>query len=287
MRDLSNENVIHVKNKNIEYLQYRKLLEYKDIISHAYTLGLNVGFKATGANNKIEDNGYDFVINSYKNICESIGCNYKNVIRANQDHTDKVKIITEKTTKEPELKLTKEIVEDGLITNKKNIVLSTTNADCILLMFFDPVKKVIANTHSGWKGTVQRISVKTIRKMKEQFGCEPKDIICCISPSIRKCHFEVDEDVKDIFLNEFKNLEGNKFMNDIVSIEKIIEKNPQKNKWNIDTVLINKILMKEEGLKPENIIDSGICSMCNSDIIHSYRVEKENYKTEAALIELK
>ena len=154
-------------------------------------------------------------------------------------------------------------------------------------MFFDPVKKVIANTHSGWKGTVQRISVKTIRKMKEQFGCEPKDIICCISPSIRKCHFEVDEDVKDIFLNEFKNLEGNKFMNDIVSIEKIIEKNPQKNKWNIDTVLINKILMKEEGLKPENIIDSGICSMCNSDIIHSYRVEKENYKTEAALIELK
>ena len=123
MRDLSNENVIHVKNKNIEYLQYRKLLEYKDIISHAYTLGLNVGFKVTGANNKIEDNGYDFVINSYKNICESIGCNYKNVIRANQDHTDKVKIITEKTTKEPELKLTKEIVEDGLITNKKNIVL--------------------------------------------------------------------------------------------------------------------------------------------------------------------
>lgn len=287
MRDLSNENVIHVKNKNIEYLQYRKLLEYKDIISHAYTLGLNVGFKVTGANNKIEDNGYDFVINSYKNICESIGCNYKNVIRANQDHTDKVKIITEKTTKEPELKLTKEIVEDGLITNKKNIVLSTTNADCILLMFFDPVKKVIANTHSGWKGTVQRISVKTIKKMKEQFGCEPKDIICCISPSIRKCHFEVDEDVKDIFLNEFKNLEGNNFMNDIVSIEKIIEKNPQKNKWNIDTVLINKILMKEEGLKPENIIDSGICSMCNSDIIHSYRVEKENYKTEAALIELK
>lgn len=287
MRDLSNENVIHVKNKNIEYLQYRRLLEYKDIISHAYTLGLNVGFKVKGANNKIEDNGYDFVINSYKNICESIGCNYKNVIRANQDHTDKVKIITEKTTKEPELKLTKEIVEDGLITNKKNIVLSTTNADCILLMFFDPVKKVIANTHSGWKGTIQRISVKTIRKMKEQFGCEPKDIICCISPSIRKCHFEVDEDVKDIFLNEFKNLEENKFMNDIVSIEKIIEKNLQKNKWNIDTVLINKILMKEEGLKPENIIDSGICSMCNSDIIHSYRVEKENYKTEAALIELK
>ena len=48
-----------------------------------------------------------------------------------------------------------------------------------------------------------------------------------------------------------------------------------------------KILLQKEGLKPENIIDSGICSVCNSDIIHSYRIEKKNYNTETAIIELK
>ena len=93
-----------------------------------------------------------------------------------------------------------------MITNKKNIILTTTNADCILLLFFDPVKKVIANTHSGWKGTLQEISVKTVNKMKEEYGCDPKDIIVCICPSIRKCHFEVDKDVYEMFYNQFKKL---------------------------------------------------------------------------------
>ena len=70
-----------------------------------------------------------------------------------------------------------------------------------------PVKKAIANTHSGWKGTIQRIAVKTVEKMIKEFECNPKDIICCICPSIRKCHFEVEKDVKDMFENEFKDLE--------------------------------------------------------------------------------
>ena len=166
MRDLSNKNVIHVVDGDIQYLQFKRLLKYKKEINHAYTLGLNVGFKAITPDTKMTENEkYNFVIESYKKICKSMGTDYKNVVRATQDHTDKIKIIEEKNDGEPYLKLTKEIVEDGLITNKNNIILSTTNADCILLIFFDPVKKVIANTHSGWRGTVQRISVKTIRKM--------------------------------------------------------------------------------------------------------------------------
>ena len=55
---------------------------------------------------------------------------------------------------------------------------------------------------------------------------------------------------------------------------------------NIDTVLINQLLLEKEGLKTENIIDSGICSVCNSDLIHSYRVEKQEYGLNTALIEL-
>ena len=92
------------------------------------------------------------------------------------------------------------------ITNKKDIALATTNADCILLLFFDPVNKVIANVHSGWRGTIQRISVKTVQKMVNKFNCKPENIICCICPSIRKCHFEVENDVKEIFEKEFKDL---------------------------------------------------------------------------------
>ena len=146
-------------------------------------------------------------------------------------------------------------------------------------MFFDPVNKVIANVHSGWRGTIQRISVKTVQKMVNKFNCKPENIICCICPSIRKCHFEVENDVKEIFEKEFKDLK-------IEQNNDIMEKQKDKEKWNIDTVLINKILLKQEGLKQENIIDSGICSVCNSDLIHSYRVERQGYGLATALIKI-
>ena len=146
-------------------------------------------------------------------------------------------------------------------------------------MFFDPVNKVIANVHSGWRGTIQRISVRTVQKMVNKFNCKPENIICCICPSIRKCHFEVENDVKEIFEKEFKDLK-------IEQNNDIMEKQKDKEKWNIDTVLINKILLKQEGLKQENIIDSGICSVCNSDLIHSYRVERQGYGLATALIKI-
>ena len=282
MKDLSNQNIVHIEKDGVQYIQFKKLLEYKDIITHAYSIGVNVNFRTARINKQaLPENEYKKAIQDYKNLCDNIGLDYKNVVKTNQQHTDEVKIVTEKENKDfMDINLEKYSQTDGLITNKSNFILSTTNADCILLLFFDPITKTIANVHSGWKGTLQRISVKTIEKMKKEFNCMPENIICCICPSIRKCHFEVDKDVKEQFENEFKDI------NISNSIE-IMDKQPNKEKWNIDTVLINKILLKKEGLKEENIIDSEICSMCNSDIIHSFRVEKENYGLETALICLK
>ena len=296
MKDLSNENVIHVKNGHMEYLQFRKLLEYEDIINHAYTLGIDVGFKTTTVNqNLAPKERLELAKESYKKLCSSIGSDYVHIVQANQNHTDIIKTVTKKVnTNEPDFSLAEKGIEDGLITNKKDFMLATTNADCILLLFFDPVKHVIANTHSGWRGTLQRISVKTVQKMMNEFGSNPKDIICCICPSIRKCHFEVDKDVKDLFENEFKDLKNTKFIDiekenieKTVQLTDFIEEKKQNIKWNIDTVLINKIILQNIGLKPENIIDSGICSVCHSDMIHSYRVEKKAYNAETAIIELK
>ena len=261
MKDLSNETVIHVKKKNTEYLQFRKLLEYNEKLAHAYTLGIDKDYRT----NMREKN--------YRQLCEEINVDSKKIVYSNQFHTDNVECV-EKVINFNEEK----IQVDGICTNKKEILLSTINADCILFLFFDPVKNVIANTHSGWRGTLQRISVKTVNKMREKYGSNPKDIICCICPSIRKCHFEVEKDVKEMFEKEFKTL---------YNINEIIEEKITNSKWNIDTVQINKIILQEAGLKPQNIIDSKICSVCNKELIHSYRVEKEGYGVETAVIGLK
>ena len=116
--------------------------------------------------------------------------------------------------------------------------------------------------------------------MVDDFDCDPKDIICCICPSIRKCHFEVEKDVKDDCEKIFS------YTNQTNDFIEYIGKKDGKDKWTIDTVMINKIMLKDCGLLAENIVDSGICSVCNSDIIHSYRVEKAEYGVNAAIISI-
>lgn len=290
MKNLTNDQVVHVIKENVQYLQFRKLLEYENIITHAYSLGLDVNFRTANSEGPVKR--MNLPINSYKNICKEIGSSYIRAVKANQSHTNNVKIVSSKINKcEPDFNLEEYKNTDGLITNKKNLLLSTTNADCILLLLFDPVQKVIANVHSGWKGTIKRIVVNAIKKMVNNFGCNPENIICAICPSIRKCHFEVEEEVKEQFENEFKDLIGFNFVEKnklrTIKMNDIIEEKVKNEKWNIDTVLINKIIMQNLGLKPDNIVDSGICSVCNSNLIHSYRVEKEKYGLETALIELK
>ena len=272
--DLSNKNIIHKKGNGIEYIQFKKLLEYK--IPHAYVVGLDKNFRTARAKGQtITQQEYEIAIKSYKTLCKELNLDYNNIVKSNQSHTDNIEIIENKINKdEPDFIEYPDV--DGLISNKNEIILSTTNADCILLLFYDPVKNVIANVHSGWRGTLQRISVKAIQKMKQKYNCNPQDIICCICPSIRKCHFEVDRDVYEMFYNEFQDLEN---------LDEIIES--KGGKWYIDTVLINKEILKKQGIKQENIIDSGICSVCNKDIIHSYRAEGKNYALSTAIISLR
>ena len=279
--DLSNKNVIHVKKDKIEYLQFRKLLEYSDIICHAYSLGVDKNYRTSRVNKEnLSKEEYQKAIGDYKKLCESIGADYKNLVKTSQEHTDQISIVTKKVNDDmPDINLDIYKSTDGLITNKNGLILSTTNADCILMIFFDPVEKVIANVHSGWRGTLQRICVKAVNKMVQNYECKKENIICCICPSIRKCHFEVEEDVEKLFKKEFQDLKHEQ-------LEKIIEEKVPNKKWNIDTVLINQIILENIGLKKENIIDSKICSVCNSEIIHSYRVEKQKYGLNTALVGL-
>ena len=281
MKDLSNEKVVHINKDGVQYLQFRKLLEYSDVISHAYSIGKNVNFRTARVNKQqLPEQELKKAMQDYENLCKAINVDYKNVVKTNQEHTDNIAIANKKINQNfPDINLEEYSRTDGIITQKENLVLSTTNADCILLLFFDPVTKTIANTHSGWKGTLQRISVKTVEKLVKEFWCKTEDFICCICPSIRKCHFEVDKDVKELFEEEFQDLNISKNTD-------IMEKQKDKEKWNIDTVLINKIILEKAGLKTENIIDSGLCSVCNKDLIHSFRVEKQGYGLNTALISL-
>ncbi len=266
---ITNNEVVIIQDGKSRILQFKRLLEYSDILSHAFTLKpLDFGSNDTYRENKEEADA------NYKSVCELLKLDSKNIVRPYQTHTNNVKDITEETGVFP-----KKLVDiDGLVTDKRNKILSLTFADCTPIYLFDKNKKIIGNIHSGWQGTVKRISEKAIEFMKQKYNCDPKDIICIIGPTIRECHFEVQKDVRDIFYNEFKSMNN---------IDDIIKYNEESNSYFINTVEINKNLLLQQGILEENIVDSKVCTFCNSDIIHSYRKEGIEAGRNTSLICLK
>ena len=272
---MENENIIIVKGKDIDYLQFKKLLEYPEV-KHVYVLKTHDMNFRLGTNFR----NIEIVKKNLNTVCEELNIPIKNIIRPDYNHTANVKVVdfVDNSKEIPEIsgKRFKDI--DGLITDKKDIVMMSTNADCNLILLYDPIKHIVGNVHAGWRGTFNKIALNAINKMKEVYDCNPKNIICCLCPSIRKCHFEVEDDVKKVCESNF-SYTGR--LNEIIELGQIKD---GKQKYFIDTILINKILLKEAGVKEENIIDSGLCSVCNSDIIHSKRAEGDYFGLGAALI---
>ena len=232
--DLTNNVVIHANKGEFNYLQFRRLNELG--IKNLYTL------KPHFFNTRpdvVSKERYDSSIENYKKLCNEMGLDYNHIVKHNQTHTGNVKCVMQPVDKmcieEGEF-----VDTDGLVTNLKDVILTSVNADCILLLMYDPVKKVIANVHSGWKGTVQKIAINAARKMIDQYGCNPEDIIVCISPSIRKCHFEVKIDAKELFDAAFADTgKLDEF------IEYIGKDENGDDKWLIDTIWINKYMLMQ------------------------------------------
>lgn len=121
------------------------------------------------------------------------------IVSAQQTHTANVRFVTEADAGKGATRDRDYTDIDGLITDVPGLVLFTTHADCPPLYFYDPVRRVIALSHSGWKGTVARIGAVTIRRMQERFGCRPEDIHAAIGPSICSGCYEISEDVAEPF----------------------------------------------------------------------------------------
>ena len=82
---------------------------------------------------------------------------------------------------------------DGYITKEKNIATLITTADCNPIIIYDTKKNIIANVHSGWAGTIKKISLKAVKLLQEKFNSNLEDLIVCIGPSIRKCCFSSED----------------------------------------------------------------------------------------------
>lgn len=179
-----------------------------------------------------------------------------------QIHSDGIKIITSAEEGTPFYAGRFFEDTDGLITNLRNTVLVTRFADCTPVVIVDPVKKVMANLHSGWRGTSKKIFIKAADIMCHEFGSLPQDLAVIIGPCIGYDDFEIQSDVLDIFRGSFGDIEG------------FYRKKDQLH-YLLDMQGIMKRSLISYGIKESNIYTADI-STFSSELMHSYRRNPES-----------
>jgi YfiH family protein len=142
---------------------------------------------------------------------------------------------------------------DGLITNEPGVILTVTAADCAPVFFFDPQNMAIGVAHEGWRGIEQNITKELIEKMNENFGTDPTDLLVHIGPHLRKCHFEVKEDVAEKFPEHTQKINSTLFVD-------------------LYSKMLDQFL--SIGLKQENITQDLRCTHCEPNTFFSYRRDK-------------
>ena len=164
------------------------------------------------------------------------------VIQGHQVHGSRVAIIDRPW-------MTREELEgyDAFITNLPGVAIGVRTADCVPILLYDPVRRVIAAVHSGWKGTVLKISQGVIDMMEEVFGTNPEDLRAVIGPCIGPDSFQVGEEVAE----KFKD--AGFPMSQIWSFRGPGDGTPMSGGHHIDLFQANEWLLQERGLRPGNI----------------------------------
>ena len=200
-------------------------------------------------------------------VCEDANFNINNLTSNIQIHSDIVNKIDEGN-------IGQKLEGDALITNIPNVPLLIFTADCVPIAIIDKKNKAIGLAHAGWRGTYDEIAKKTIEKMKENYNTNSEDLVCMIGPSIGACCYEVSKDLVEKFNMNFTN-SNEKFY----TIEE--------DRYKLDLRKVNEYILKECGVKEDNIVNLNLCTSCNSDKFHSYRKQNQTPKRIGTILQIK
>ena len=199
------------------------------------------------------------VIHNRRAVCRALEAEIEQMVTAQQVHGSVIRVAGQEHAGAGAFSYDTALPDtDGLVTNVPGVLLATFYADCVPLFIMDPVKRVIASVHAGWKGTLSGIGAEALKKMSRVFGSSPGDCLAGIGPAIGRCCYEVDEMVSDRFRHEYDWYE-----------QVLI---PCANgKVRLDLPGANKIILVQAGIRPDNVEISQICTSCNQDMLFSYR----------------
>jgi YfiH family protein len=240
------------------------LLAETGLVAHAFTTrrggvstgpaaSLNMGFVAHDSPENVRANR--------RLVCEALGLDPVNIVAGRQVHGHNAAVVNPEDRGRGALTPEEAFPDtDILLTRESGIVLTSYYADCVPLIFLDPVVKAVALAHAGWRGTVQGVGAKCVRAMGEAFGSRPGDLLAVIGPSAGSCCYEVDEPVQTEFARVFPRWGG-----------LFVPRGP--GRWLLDLKEANRLLLADCGVRQIEV--SGYCTVCRPDLFYSYRASRE------------
>ncbi len=153
-------------------------------------------------------------------------------------------------------------VGDALVSGLAEKALVVQVADCQPILFYDPQRRVVANAHCGWRGSLAGVAVRTVRAMAERFGSDARDVLAGIGPSLGPCCAE--------FVNFRREIPPALW-------------GYRRGSTHFDFWAITRDQLIEAGLSADHIETSGICTRCNTERFFSYRGEKTTGRFPAAI----
>ena len=250
------------KSGEVEYLTF-PALERLNIVTHMVTSrfgGVSTGDCASFNFSYARDTSREAVDENFRRAAGVFGTTSDAFVCSDQTHTTNIRRVEKEdagkgVTKEKDYRDV-----DGLITNVPGLILGTFYADCVPLLFVDPVHHAIGCSHSGWRGTVGEMGKKTVEAMREAYGSLPEDIFAAIGPSICQDCYEVSEDVIRQFRKNFPE-----DCWDALFYQK------ENQKYQLNLWKANELIFYEAGILPEHIAVTNLCTHCNSEILYSHR----------------
>ncbi len=187
---------------------------------------------------------------------------HKPLFFTRQVHKTDVYILSKKDIGEPEDNSDQAPLCDALVTDLPGKMLVIQVADCQPVLLYDSKKRVVANVHSGWRGSVGNIIGKTIKAMHDHFGCRTQDIFAGIGPSLGPCCAE--------FIHFRKEIP-----------EKFWQYKDDSDSFDFWAISFDQLC--SAGVLADKIYSSNICTKCNVDRFFSYRGEGVTGRFAAAI----
>lgn len=201
------------------------------------------------------------VLANRQHFFETFGLDYLLLTGARQEHGTEIGFFGPADRGHGALPQTARRSCDALITTQPGLTLAAYAADCLLLFFYSPRRRVVALAHAGWRGTLGGIAGKLVERLRSSCHCEPAELLVALSPAVCQSCYSLDDEQANLFTAAgwgeaagLQTLPGGRRSFDLENV--------------------NRLQLLQAGVQDGNVAGGGWCTSCREDLFYSYRRDR-------------